>query len=471
MATPLDLGFQSNKGRFGHDGTARLINCYAELRGKEGKSPVTIYADPGLKSFGSASGHTKGTRGFIEVGDYLYWVVDRSLYRVDSTGSETLIGGLADDGPVVMARNSKTPYPEIVIVTAGGLRFIVENDVLSTISDEDLPPPIAAAYLDGYMLYLIADGRLFYSEINDASNILSTSFVEAEAKPDGANALVVLSREAFVFGTKTIQSFQTTGDSDNPIVPLRGAPIEEGCLAGPTAIVVDNTPYFVAADRTVRRLNGYTPEKISPPYVDELLRAETNTENLRADTYAIQGHEYYVLSGTSFTVVYDAATQLWHDKESQNEDRWTVQGIVHFGDKVIAGDKDDGTLYEIDPDTYDENGSELIMTIQTKQQHAFPDSLIFDTLYLDFATGVGLNSTNTCDSNPVVMLRYSDDAGRAWSNEMTAPLGAIGKYDTVVAFHGLGETGRIGRTFQISVSAKVSRALMGASADLMRVAA
>lgn len=48
---PLEIGTQSNYGRYGQDGAARLINCYAEELGKEGKSPTPVYACAGLVLF------------------------------------------------------------------------------------------------------------------------------------------------------------------------------------------------------------------------------------------------------------------------------------------------------------------------------------------------------------------------------------------------------------------------------------
>lgn len=471
MATPLDFGFQSNSGRFGQDGAARLVNCYAESKGNEGKSPVVVYSVHGLKSFGTEASATNGTRGMIPLGGSLYWVVDRQIRKVDGTGTSSLIGGIADDGQVEMARNSKAETPQIAIVTKNGLKFILEADVLSEISDPDLPPPNSVAYLDGYMVYGIADGRIFYSEINSAADIGALNFFEAEAAPDGLKTVITLQRELFALGDETIQSFQNTGGTDNPITPLLGRPIQRGCLTGTTAAVMDNTLVWVADDRTVRQLNGYTPVKISTPEIDELLRKEALPDNLTADIYSMQGHEFYVLSGTDFTMVFDAATKLWHERESKTFTRWRGQSITKFGEKWIVGDKDNGNLYEIDADTYDENGEDLIMALQSRPQHAFPDTLIFDTLYLDLITGRGLNSTDEHDSDPQITLRWSDDGGETWSTAITADLGKIGTYSTTVSFHGLGETSKIGRTFRLEMSPNVAKGFLGASADIERVAA
>ena len=48
---PVSLGQRSNPGRDGQDGAARLINCYAEEMGQEGKIPWPVYASDGLVDF------------------------------------------------------------------------------------------------------------------------------------------------------------------------------------------------------------------------------------------------------------------------------------------------------------------------------------------------------------------------------------------------------------------------------------
>lgn len=64
---------------------------------------------------------------------------------------------------------------------------------------------------------------------------------------------------------------------------------------------------------------------------------------------------------------------------------------------------------------------------------------------------------------PEVMLRVSTD-GVTFGNEMVAPLGGVGEFDTCVRFHDLG----VGRdwVFEISVSDPVLSGIMGAEAKI-----
>jgi len=67
-------------------------------------------------------------------------------------------------------------------------------------------------------------------------------------------------------------------------------------------------------------------------------------------------------------------------------------------------------------------------------------------LTLDIQPGVGLSSGQ--GSDPVVMLRYSTDAGYTWSNQRNLSIGKIGKYSTQVESWRFG----YGRNFVLELS-------------------
>jgi hypothetical protein len=97
--------------------------------------------------------------------------------------------------------------------------------------------------------------------------------------------------------------------------------------------------------------------------------------------------------------------------------------------------------------------------------HAYPNRICVDRLHLDFVTGVGLNSSDTDESDPQVGLRYSDDGGKSFSAQIAKSLGADGRHETRVTFDGLGVTGRHGRIWELQVSAPVARGLRYAAIE------
>src|SRR5690606_21364841 len=159
-----ELPMQSNPGRFGHDGNVRLINCYPENRGKEGKIAFPLYASDGMTLFSMLPGGTN-TRGIIRVGSVLHTVSGRTVFKTTLGGTSTAIGGFAGDEATYMAQNQKAT-PQVVLVSSGK-RAILESGVLNAISDPDLEPPSSVAFINQYFVYTGPNGKFQWSSVSE----------------------------------------------------------------------------------------------------------------------------------------------------------------------------------------------------------------------------------------------------------------------------------------------------------------
>lgn len=68
--------------------------------------------------------------------------------------------------------------------------------------------------------------------------------------------------------------------------------------------------------------------------------------------------------------------------------------------------------------------------------------------------------TNTQGQDPVLMMRYSDDAGHTWSQERSKSIGKIGETRKRVIFRRLGSARN--RVYEIKVSDPVKVTILGA---------
>ena len=471
MQTPVQFGIQSNPARYGHDGETRLINCYTENAGREGKTPTPVYAMEGLKSFATLT-NGGACRGMIAVGTDIYVVSGRLVFRVDSNGTATEIGGIASDGPAFFSRNRVTPNPEIVLVS-DGLKYLIQQNSFEAITDPDLTTPNSVTFLDGYTIYGSNDGTFTWSEIDDAANIGALNFATAESSPDGLVRVIAHNQQLFLFGETSTEVWINTG-ATFPFERISGVTIKKGCLAKASVQEHDNSLVWVADDGTVRRLNGNVPVRISHHAVERSIQAEPSQSLIESMNYIINGHEFYVLSGTTFTWVYDASTQLWHERDSHsslnaNIGRWRGSCYAKLGDKHIVGDYDAGLLYELDPDTYDEAGNHLIMKMISPHFHDYPNYLQMGALHIDTLPGMGLNSTDTHNSDPQVLVRTSYDGGNSWKNQRSKSVGGLGSNETRVRMNRFGQSKEDGYMIEISMSAAVRRGFTGAVADIQVV--
>jgi hypothetical protein len=77
---------------------------------------------------------------------------------------------------------------------------------------------------------------------------------------------------------------------------------------------------------------------------------------------------------------------------------------------------------------------------------------------LEIESGVGLVG----GVDPQVMMRYSDDGGHTWSNELWRSMGKIGEFGKRVIWHRLGMTKSYPRVYEISGTEPVKTILLAA---------
>lgn len=492
---PLNLGTQSNPGIDPHAGVARLINCYAISAGKEGKQPVNLTAIPGLGSWSPTSGG--GCRALIPLGNTLYAVCGRSVYALDTAGTATLIGAIPSTGFVSWSMNRQQPYQQIMI-SCDGLSFVLQNRVLTQISNENLGPAFANAFMDGFSIAALSGqlGKFQWSSPDEATEWNALDFATAEKNADGLMGIGVAGNVLTLIGERSTEFFQNTGNADNQFVRMNAT--GTGCIAKRSVRsvtilrpdLITDTLMWVAADKDgspagVIMQADYTAKKVSPEALDRVIEAEPDKASISATSYVDRGHGFYVLSGTDWTWVYDTATDLWHERSSSGG-RWRVSHICQFGGMLIAGDATTGELYRMRHDIYEEDGEPLVVTVQVPPLHAYPERIEYSRVWLDVVPGVGLNgrpwggadstevtadeSIPTADETlpsgyqntyPQIMMRYSHD-GVTWSAERRSSIGRHGQRQTRVYWNRLGTAPSHGRTYQFRASAAVLKTFLGA---------
>jgi hypothetical protein len=472
---PISLGVRSNPSRHSKQaGNARLINCFAEEVGEEGKSQWLITATGGLSNFGASLG-SEGIREMIEVDGALFVVPGRQIYQVDTSGVGTRIGGMPTDGPVYARRNRANPVQ--IGWVSDGLFYVTTNGATSEVSDSDLPPPSSLAYLDGYGVLPISRGRYMLTGIDEFTTVDGLDEGTAEANPDPIVRAHELGREVYFFGTKTTEPHQNTGDADFPL--QRSQVLEVGCAAADSVAPVDmpggKALMFVAHDHTVRVLQGYQTQVVSTGDIENKIRllAEAGTiGTLTATSWSWGGRFFYALSCASWTVCYDAKTGLWHERRSYLSDRWRVSKVTSFNGQLIAGDATTGQLYTMNDDTFAEGSDPHVFEIITPPVHAFPSGGVINGLYVDAVSGVGLNTTTDYNLDPVMLVDWSRDGGATFSTPREVPLFRQGQTGRrIQPIRRLGRFGQKGIVFRFRISADVQKVMMSVALDFDALAA
>lgn len=466
---PIPLGPSSSPARSSNVSTAKIINAFVEVT-EAGKSGFTIYGDMGLDEFVSFA-NEGSIRGGLLFGASLYVVAGETLYKVISDGTKTTIGDVFGTLPVIFARNAQSPNPQIIIV-ADSIVYLLQADVLTVFPDADLPATVVSAtFIDNYIVFLLADGRFFWSTVNDADDIDPLDFKTAEGRPDGGVRNITLGREMWVVGDETTEVYATSTDVTDPFPRIGGGFISRGSKSKHAICIADNTLVMPTDSGIVVRMSGFTPLRISNSAVERDLQRTYNAQRaseIEGFVWNDGGHEFYQISGPDWTWVYDFSTRLWHGKESLGILRSKIRHYFRAFDQHIVGNHASATLYRMSAEYYDEDGQELVMTIRTPVFDEQGYYITWDCLMLDMEMGVGnaLADSAGPNFNPRVMLNWSDDGGHTWGPERERPLGEQSNFKGRLQFNQLGTSREQGRSYQIRISAACKKVAIQAHARI-----
>lgn len=451
----------------------RTLNCFVEMDNASPRAPVALYGTPGLRKVATLA--TGGCRGAISEKGYAWIVAGNTVYRVDSSYTVTTAGTIGTSGGQVgMASNGS----EILIVD-GSKGYLVNTTAatIAQITDSDFPNGVKrAAYQDGYFI-VTGDGtqKFYISGLLAGSTWDGLDFASAEGAPDNTVGVISDHRELWLFGDTSAEIWVNTGNADFPFERSGNTFVEHGCAAAGSIAKLDNTVMWLGADDRgsgiVWRAQGYTPTRISTHAVEKAIAGYSTISDAQAFTYTQEGHGFYVLNfpTANATWVYDVATQLWHERawmQPSNGDlfRWRANCHVMLGTKNIVGDWEDGRLYVLDMDHFKDD-TDLILRRRAAQTIAQDQlRLFYSMIQIDMETGVGIVTGQ--GSNPLLMMRYSNDGGHSWSNERTVTVGKIGEYGARAIFWRLG-MGR-NRVWEISMTDPVKFAVLGAIVEAER---
>ena len=482
----------------------RMINLFPEVIPEGGKEPGFLNRAPGLQLQQTVgTGPIRALWAHQTNGADFYVVSGTEVYKMTSlTATPVKIGDVADGGPVSIADNGTQLF-----FACNGPSYIYNEatNEFKQITDPDFPGAVTVGYLDGYFVFNEPTSqRVWVTALLDGSSIDPLDFASAEGSPDGLVAVNVDHREAWLFGTDSVEVWYDVGGTDFPLQRIQGAFNEIGCVAAFSIAKLDNSLFWLGTDARgqgiVYKANGYTGQRVSTHAIEYAIAQYGNISDAVAYTYQQEGHGFYVLTfpSANATWVYDAATQAWHERAGLVNGQFTRHRSncqCNFGGNTVVGDFENGNIYTFDLDVYADNGAPQKWLRSWRALPTGQNNLnrsAHHSLQLDAETGVGLNSLTT-DQNvflitqnyeriitesgnrivagveqvptpaPQVMLRWSDDGGHTWSNEHWTSMGRIGEYGHRTIWRRLGMTLKLrDRVYEVSGTDPVKVAIVGA---------
>lgn len=355
--------------------------------------------------------------------------------------------------------------------------------------------------IDGFTVGVVPNGSVWFSSYDNEMVFDSTYVSAANGYPDQLQALAVIDRYVWLFGDKTTELWFDAGGATFPFAIVAGPFIQYGVEAPRSVAKQAEGVCWLAKDRygvgLALKGQNYKAVKIS----NYALEAEWKTYSHRADAIGaslqIDGHRFWVLTFPSAdkTWMLDLDTGQWSLVTSGDSDgqqhRWRVQCAIQCYGMVIAGDFENGMLYEIGSQYLTDNGTPILRERNFPHQVGTNTRKVFHSFIADMEVGnpggdlgfsepqfdLTLDPAYFLDPNgvprtnplgaftaqpPVVCLAWSDDRGKNFGNPVQQTMGATGQTGVSVLWDRLGMTRD--RVYKLFWDAPVQTTLVGAFA-------
>lgn len=471
----IDLLAGAYKQRFGQLNSSQLINWYMHYAtpAEKDKSPKSLFPTPGLKEFADLGAHP--VRGIFSTKERCFAVAGSSFYEISLGGTTTNHGTLTNSqghtNPVEFTMDgngllSINDYDE-------GYTFDTTTDTLAAITDVDYPTNFTAEYVDGYTILAGADGRVYFSEINDATDWRGDSVFTPTSEADKTICVRVLNEYLYCFGYKTIETY--LNDGTTPFIRQPGSSRYFGAIS-PYAInkYRDGIIFLGRANNGEAQVNMITSNgeilTISPPSITWQLNEDIIelSDAYSYIQYTKDGHTWYYLTipQKDITFVYDIITKEWHQRASFNpleneEGMFRGRHFTNFSGKNLFTDVYSGKVFLEDYETYTEDDQTIKRIINTPIATQDYKHMIIHNLQIDVNTGEAATTTGQ-GSEPRLMFSLSKDGGKTYLNSRFVTLPTKGNYSNRVRINKIGSGRHL--TARIELSDPIPLAIFGMSA-------
>jgi hypothetical protein len=415
---------------------------------------------PGLRAFSILP--DAPVRGLLRIdgGNRLFAVGGSTVYEVFPDGTfQALTGNVANSTrPAIMATNGFQ-----LAIASGGFGYLVSGGTPGTvdpISYSTDGSPVRAASID----FL---SQFFVAALLDSKTVTSSrpapnggtwdgEAAVKEGYPDNIARVFADNQTLWLYGFDTME-------------PWVGNPAVGGFPFASQNVVLKfgtSAPYSVAGAQGYRfwlqrdevySATGMQPERISDYGVETAIQSYGDTSDAEGFCQPSGGHLYYFLSFPSAnrTWVYDVSTKSWHERlyfSGGQYSRFRGRVYANAFKKDLVGDYQTGAIYEMSDSLYTDDGTPVRRQRTCPYITGMNQNLPYATLELDMDTGIGLSvEPDAAGVDPQIILRYSDDRGKTWGNELQEPLGRFGETSTRVIFRQLGSS-YLGKVFDLVVT-------------------
>ena len=428
------------------------MNCFVEISESEGaatqKALLTV---PGRKIIAQLP--EASVPGSFTVNGRSFFACAQ-LYELNASGQTFVRGslGAAPTRPTMITANET----QLVVLNNGNLFVLtLATNAFVAVNMAQFNGPVSQIdFSDGYIVATLQNSHTWQqSNLEDATTWNGLNIATISYFPDNIVSLKCDHREMWLWGAKKAIGYYNAGAGFPVFIPIQGAFMESGAGATFATAQLDNSVFWLDQDErgsmVARRVNGYAGDRISTHAVELAWQSYPVNSDAVGWTYQLQGHSFWVLyfPTANATWVFDVSQNLWHQRGffvSATGQYIADRGMSHtfnFG-KHLVGDWASGNIYDLSPAYLDDFGNPIrgerrCPTIINENKWMYYEQIEF-VMETGVAPGSPLTDGDGNPRPPQIMLRWSDDGGKTWSNTYYLSVGELGQYNKRVIKRMLG---------------------------------
>jgi hypothetical protein len=469
-------------------------NWYVEfIESQKGKSAAALYPTPGTSIAYTIPGGGP-SRAKLEINSRCFEVSSTNFVELFANGTFNIIAQVTND----LLPASMVASPQQLLIAAGGNLYVYQlqtqanralgNGVAGTFvqipnANFTLPGgaignPSMVEYIDGFFIVLLRNSQTIYlSTPLDATSWPALNIIVVSVFSDNVQSICENQRRLWVLGRKRSTVYYDSGGLNIFDVDPSGT-IENGALSVNGFCRADNSVFWLDQEERgggiVRRASGYTPVRVSNHAVENALQGYVRSGSTLSDcvaySYEEDGHTFVVFQFPTAqkTWAYDTATGMWHERAYWNistglfSAHKSANHAFAFS-KHLIGDPGSGNIYQQSIPIAsgsawkfaDDFGNPIKRIRRAPHVGLEFKRMFYSELHVDVETGLGpqpplLDGAGNA-RDPLLMLRFSKDYSKTWSNEYELPCGQAGQYRKRVRRSRMGSS-KTGMVFELSAT-------------------
>jgi hypothetical protein len=271
----------------------------------------------------------------------------------------------------------------------------------------------------------------------------------------------------YAFGQNSIEPYYNTGTGNPPYALVTNAVEQLGLHAVHSLASNKDFVYFLGSDLVPYRISGVSIQPIGNSSICQAIRNYSSASDAYGVTFTFDSLRFYMLSfgAGNETWLFNEQSGLWTNLAYGTDgSRHLISDYQFVYSKHIVADRRNGNIYEMDFDTFTDNGDTIQRVRDTIAidggTFGVPGNMVFmDRLQLEIQTGQSLVSAEAA-----IIMQYSDDNGETWSSERWATVGQQGDYTHRLEWFGLGMFRS--RMFRFKMTDPIKWVIVAAQADV-----